>query len=67
MIETFKKYICSNCKGQCDKGIALISKNGIRELRCIDYEKKEEVKGYERPKGRTAKQIKSLMGFTQEY
>ncbi len=67
MIETFKNYICSNCKGQCNKGIVLINNNGIRELRCVDYEKKEDVKGYERPKERTAKQIKPLMRFTQEY
>ena len=67
MIETFKKYICSNCKGQCDKGIILINNNEIRELRCVNYEKKEEIKDYERPKGRTAKQIKPLMRFKQEY
>ena len=32
------------------------------------YEKDEnKVKGYEKPKTRTAKQKKALMGFTQEY
>ena len=67
MTETFIKYMCSNCKGQCDKGIVLINNKGILEARCENYEKKNEVEGYIKPKGRTAKQIKPLMRFTQEY
>lgn len=67
MIEEFKKYICSNCKGQCDKGIVVIEDKGLKELRCWDYEKRDEVEGYIRQESRTAKQIKPLMRFTQEY
>lgn len=67
MIDSFSKYICSNCKGQCNKGIVIIESNGIKEARCWDYEKKKEVQGYVKPKERTAKQIKPLMRFTQEY
>lgn len=67
MIDSFSKYICSNCKGQCDKGIVIVEYNGIIQARCIDYEKKNEVEGYVKPKERTAKQIKPLMRFTQEY
>lgn len=66
MIESFSKYICSNCKGQCDKGIVIVEYNGIKQARCVDYEKKNEVEGYKRLE-RTAKQIKPLMRFTQEY
>ena len=67
MIESFSKYICSNCKGQCDRGIVIINSNGIKQARCVDYEKKNEVEGYKKPKERTAKQIKPLMRLTQEY
>lgn len=67
MIESFSKYICSNCKGQCDKGIVLIEYDGIKQARCVDYEKKNEVEGYKKPKEITTKQIKALMRFTQEY
>ena len=67
MIEEFKKYICSNCKGNCNKGIVLIEKNGEKQARCYDYEKKSELEGYVRPKTRYAKQHRSIMGFRQEY
>lgn len=66
MIDSFSKYICSNCKGQCNKGIVIIESDGIKEARCVDYEKKNEVAGYKKLE-RTAKQIKPLMRFTQEY
>lgn len=67
MLETYKKYICSNCKGNCDKGIVIINFNGIRQAKCVDYEKANDVEGYKREARRTAKQIKPLMRFTQEY
>lgn len=69
MINSFKKYLCSTCKNKtCDKGIALIKLDNTIIAKCTDYEKdSEKIKGYERQKTRTAKQKKSLMGFTQEY
>lgn len=67
MIESFKNYICSNCKGQCEKGIVIVNYNGIRQAKCTDYEKKKEVEGYKKQESRTAKQKKPLMNFVQEY
>lgn len=67
MTEEFKKYICSNCKGKCEKGIIVAEENGTKYAKCIDYKKKDKLEGYKRPKTRTAKQKKSIMGFTQEY
>ncbi len=67
MLETFKKYICSNCKAECDKGIVVTSCDGIKRARCTDYEKKHELEGYKEPIKRTADQIKPIMRFTQEY
>lgn len=69
MINSFQKYMCSTCKSKvCDKGIALIKLDNMIIAKCTDYEKDEnKVKGYEKPKIRTAKQKKALMGFTQEY
>lgn len=66
MMEEFKKYICSNCKGQCNKGIVVVESDEIKEIKCWDYKKKNEVEGYKKLE-RTAKQIKPLMRFTQEY
>lgn len=63
IIQQFVKNICPYCKGKCEKGIVIVLD---RSARCVDYEK-GEVKGYERPLERTTKQIKSIMGFTQEY
>lgn len=69
MINSFQKYMCSTCKSKmCDKGITLIKLDNMIIAKCTDYEKDEnKVKGYEKPKIRTAKQKKALMGFTQEY
>ena len=72
MINSFQKYMCSTCKSKtCDKGIALIKLDNMIIAKCTDYEKDEKnenkLKGYEKPKTRTAKQKKALMGFTQEY
>ena len=69
MIETLNKYLCSTCKSKCcDKGIVIIRYEDIKVAKCSDYEKDEtKVKGFERQYGRTAKQIKPLMRFRQEY
>jgi hypothetical protein len=37
------------------------------EVKCTDYEKKQVFEGYREPEERTARQLKPLMGFTQEY
>lgn len=61
MLEQFKKYMCSNCKGYCDKGIVIITHNGMRQARCVDYVQKEETEGYKKPEEITAKRSKALM------
>jgi hypothetical protein len=48
-------------------GIVIIKGDKYMELKCCEYEPKEEPKGYSRPLQRTAVQRKSLMGFTQNY
>lgn len=67
MTEEFKKYICSNCSGKCEKGIIIVEENGTKFAKCAEYKKKNEIEGYKRPIMRTAKQIKPIMRFTQEY
>jgi hypothetical protein len=37
------------------------------QVRCVDYEKKQEFEGYKKPKERTAIQLKPLMDLIQEY
>lgn len=69
MINSFQKYMCGACKSQtCEKGIALIKLDNMIIAKCTDYERDEnKIKGYKKPESRTAKQKKTLMGFTQEY
>lgn len=67
MTEEYKKYICSNCSGKCEKGIIIVEEKGTKSAKCADYKKKNEIEGYKKPIMRTAKQIKPIMRFTQEY
>lgn len=67
MTEEYKKYICSNCSGKCENNIIIVEENGTKFAKCADYKKKNEIEGYKRPIMRTAKQIKPIMRFTQEY
>ena len=68
MTETFKKYICSNCKGKCEKGIIIEEENGMKTLKCADYNRAEKQEGYKAPQWRTATQHRPLIkGFRQEY
>lgn len=69
MLNTFKKYMCDTCKSECcNKGITIIKSKDLYTLRCKDYVKDEnKVERYIPYKYRTAKQHKSLMGFTQQY
>lgn len=53
--------------GDCDKGIVVIKEKNMITTKCVNYEKKQDFEGYTKPEGRTAKQIKPLMKFTQEY
>lgn len=48
-------------------GIVVTQDNEITSIKCCDYIKKGKKEGYIKPLGRTAKQFKPLMGFTQEY
>ena len=64
----YKEKICINCiQDNCNKQALVIEDNEIYSIKCLNYKKGNNIKGYEDPKGRTAKQLKSLMGFTQEY
>lgn len=64
----YKDKICINCiNKECSKQMFMIEENNINTIKCLNYIKKEGITGYEEPKGRTARQLKSLMGFTQEY
>ena len=53
--------------GDCDKGIVVIKERNMTTTKCVNYEKKQEFEGYKKPKERTARQLKALMNFTQEY
>ena len=63
IIQQFVNNICPYCKGNCEKGIVIVSDTSAR---CVDYEK-GEVKGYERPLEITAKHSKPLMRFKYDY
>lgn len=65
LMQEFETKVCPYCKGECTKGI-IIAQGEINSIRCVDYEK-DEVKGYEKPLSITARQRKSIMGFTQNY
>lgn len=68
MLESYKKYMCSTCKAKCDKGIVIVNYNGTKQARCTDYKKDEsKIEKYKRQEQRTAKQLKSIMGFKQNY
>ena len=53
--------------GDCDKGIVVIKQKNLTTIRCVNYEKKQMFEGYVKPEERTARQLKALMRFTQEY
>lgn len=67
MLETYKKYICSNCKGNCDKGIVIIKTRDATESYCPDYKpdrEKIKEKAYKDNKVNiTAKKSKALMNL----
>lgn len=56
MTDTMIKYLCSTCKGKCNKTIVITKKGDITELRCYDYvPDRSKIKGYEEPPRVTAK------------
>ena len=67
IFENYANKICPTCKGECHKGICVVFGNETK-VQCVDYEKDEsKIKKPESKLERTAKQKKSLMGFTQNY
>lgn len=60
----FEDNICKYCKAQCSEVIILDENKEIKTIRCNNYEKDEsKIKGYIKPKERTAKFNKSIMGL----
>ena len=57
--------LCKTCKkSKCNKSIVTIQEKDVITIKCIDYEKDEErIRGYVRPKERTAKVQRTLMGL----
>ena len=46
-------------------GIVVVNTKDYIQARCCEYEAKDNLKGYQKPLTRTAKQSKPIMGFTQ--
>jgi hypothetical protein len=61
-----KKYVLT-VKEYARNGIVVTYYEDMIQARCVDYVQKEAPEGYKKPLERTAKQQKSLMGFTQIY
>lgn len=57
--------LCETCtKIKCNKNIVTIKKEDITIIKCLDYEKDEnKIQGYTKPKERTAKFGKTVMGL----
>ena len=66
--EDYAEHICTTCKAEeCGKGICVLQSNHLG-VKCVDYIKDEtKIKKLEKQLYTTAKQRKSLMGFTQNY
>lgn len=54
-------------KQNVKSGIVVTHYKDLTVIKCCDYISKEGFIGYERKLDRTAKQLKPLMNFTQEY
>ncbi len=57
--------LCETCtKIKCKKRIRKIKKDNLTIIKCLDYEKdKNKIQGYIRPKERTAKYARTVMGL----
>ena len=54
-------------KENVTNGIVVSEYKDITVVKCVDYISDDNVEGYTKPLERTAKQLGSLMGFTQIY
>ena len=57
--------LCETCKNDnCSKKIIIKEESKIKTIKCLEYEKdKDKIKGYIKPKEKTAKIEKSVMGL----
>ena len=56
MTDTMIKYLCSTCKGNCERGLTIIRTKDTIELKCFDYvPDKSKIIGYKEPLVVTAK------------
>lgn len=57
--------LCKTCKkSKCNKNLVIIEQENMKTIKCLDYEKDEEkIEGYVRPKEKTARPHKTLMGL----
>lgn len=57
--------LCETCKKtKCNKNLVITEQENMTTIKCVEYEKDEEkVRGYVRPKERTAKCNRTLMGL----
>lgn len=63
ILEIYAKEICSNCKNRekCQEELHI---RIDRTVRCEEYVKDKQCKGYERPIGKTAPLQKTVMGLS---
>ena len=65
---TYIDKVCTNCiNKQCEKQFVFKEQGNMKTLKCINYIKPDNLQGYVKPLEREAKQLKSIMGFHQEY
>lgn len=65
---TYIDKICTNCiNKECNRQFVIKEQHNETTLKCINYMKPDNLQGYIKPLDRKADQLKSLMGFWQEY
>ncbi len=57
--------LCETCKkNKCNKRLIIKEQENLKVIKCLEYEKDEKkVKGYVRPKERTARLQRTVMGL----
>ncbi len=57
--------LCETCtKTNCNKNLEITKQPDMITIKCLDYEKdKSKIQGYVKPKERTAKYSKTVMGL----
>ena len=60
--------LCETCKNNnCSKKIIIKEESKIKTIKCLEYEKdKDKIKGYIKPKEKTAKQKRVLWDCTTQ-